>query len=33
MKLARISKPLRSVQVRFMLTGDLDATLEGYARY
>jgi hypothetical protein len=33
MKLARISKPLRSVQVRVMLTGDLDATLEGYARY
>jgi hypothetical protein len=33
MKLARISKPLRSVQVRVMLTGDLDATLERYARY
>ena len=33
MKLARITKPLRSVQVRVMLTGDLNATLERYARY
>ena len=33
MKLARISKPLRSVQVRVMLTGDLNASLERYARY
>jgi hypothetical protein len=33
MKLARISKPLRSVQVRVMLAGDLNATLERYAQY
>ena len=33
MKLARISKPLRSVQVRVMLTGDLNVSLERYARY
>ena len=33
MKLARITKPLRSVQVRVMLTGDLNASLELYARY
>jgi hypothetical protein len=33
MKLARISKPLRSVQVRVMLAGDLNAGLERYARY
>jgi hypothetical protein len=33
MKLARISKPLRSVQIRLMLTGDLNASLERYARY
>ncbi len=33
MKHARITKPLRSVQVRVMLTGELDATLERYARY
>jgi hypothetical protein len=33
MKLARISKPLRSVQVRLMLAGDLNACLERYARY
>jgi hypothetical protein len=33
MKLARITKPLRSVQVRAMLTGDLNASLERYARY
>jgi hypothetical protein len=33
MKLARITKPLRSVQVRVMLAGDLNARLERYARY
>ena len=33
MKLARISKPLRSVQVRVMLTGDLNANLERYAQF
>lgn len=33
MKLARITKPLRSVQIRVMLTGDLNANLERYARY
>jgi hypothetical protein len=33
MKLARISRPLRSVQVRVMLTGDLNAGLERYAQY
>ena len=33
MKLARITKPLRSVQVRVMLAGDLNAALERYARY
>ena len=33
MKLARITKPLRSVQVRVMLTGDLNATLERYAQF
>lgn len=33
MKLARISKPLRSVQVRVMLSGDLNASLERYAQY
>jgi len=33
MKLARISKPLRSVQVRVMLAGDLNAGLERYAQY
>jgi hypothetical protein len=33
MKLARISKPLRSVQVRVMLTGDLNVRLERYAQY
>jgi hypothetical protein len=33
MKLARIAKPLRSVQVRVMLAGDLDASLEHYALY
>ena len=33
LKLARITKPLRSVQVRIMLAGDLSAGLERYARY
>ena len=33
MKLTRIAKPLRSVQVRVTLTGDLNAALERYARY
>ncbi len=33
MKLARITKPLRSVQVRVMLAGDLNANLERYASY
>jgi hypothetical protein len=33
MKLARINKPLCSVQVRAMLAGDLNATLERYAQY
>ncbi len=33
MKLTRITKPLRSVQVRVMLTGDLNAGLERYAQY
>jgi hypothetical protein len=33
MKLARITKPLRSVQVRVMLAGDLNARLERYVRY
>ncbi len=33
MKLARISKPLRSVQVRVTLGGDLNASLERYAQY
>jgi hypothetical protein len=33
MKLARISKPLRSVQMRVLLGGDLNASLERYARY
>jgi len=33
MKLARISKPLRSVQVRVMLSGDLNVRLERYAQY
>jgi hypothetical protein len=30
MKLARITKPLRSVQVRVMLAGDLNANLESW---
>ena len=33
MKLARIAKPLRSVQVRVTVSGDLNASLEQYARY
>jgi hypothetical protein len=33
MKLTRIEKPLRSVQVRVTLAGDLNAALETYARY
>ncbi len=33
MKLSRISKPLRSAQVRVMLAGELNARLERYARY
>jgi len=33
MKLARIAKPLRSVQVRVTLAGELNAALESYARY
>lgn len=33
MKLTRIAKPLRSVQVRVTLPGDLNTALESYARY
>jgi hypothetical protein len=33
MKLTRITKPLRSVQVRVTLAGELNAALESYARY
>jgi hypothetical protein len=33
MKLARITKPPRSAQVRVMLSGDLNASLEHYAQY
>ena len=33
MKLARIAKPLRSLQVRVTLEGGLNAALESYARY
>jgi len=33
MKLTRIVKPLRSVQVRVTLADDLNAALEHYARY
>ena len=33
MKLTRITKPLRSVQVRVILAGDLNANLERYAQY
>ena len=33
MKLPRIEKPLRSVQLRVMLADDLNASLERYALY
>ena len=33
MKLTRIEKALRSVQVRVTLGGDLNVALESYARY
>jgi hypothetical protein len=33
MKLSRITKPLRSVQVRVTLAGELEAALDNYARY
>jgi hypothetical protein len=33
MKLTRIAKPLRSVQVRVTVAGELNAALENYARY
>ena len=33
MKLSRITKPPRSVQVRVTLTGEVNAALENYARY
>jgi len=33
MKLTRITKPLRSVQVRVTVIGELNAALENYARY
>jgi hypothetical protein len=33
MKLIRITKPLRSVQVRITVPGELNAALEKYARY
>jgi hypothetical protein len=33
MKLARIAKPLRTLQVRVALAGDLIASLEHYALY
>ena len=33
MKLIRITKPLRSVQVRVMVPGELNAGIENYARY
>ena len=33
MKLTRITKPLRSVQVRVMLAGGLNTGLERYAQY
>lgn len=33
MKLARITRPLSSVQVRVTLSGELNAALENYARY
>jgi len=33
MKLTRITKPLRSVQVRVTVAGEVNAALENYARY
>lgn len=33
MKLTRIMKPLRSAEVRVTLAGEVNATLENYARY
>jgi hypothetical protein len=33
MKLSRITRPLRSVQVRVMLAGEVNAALENYARF
>ncbi len=33
MKLTRITKPLRSAQVRVTVAGELNAALENYARY
>lgn len=33
MKLTRITKPLRSAEVRVTLAGEVNATLEDYARY
>ena len=33
MKLTRITKPLRSAQVRVTVVGELNAALENYARY
>ncbi len=33
MKLSRITKPLRSVQVRVTLAGEVNAALENYARF
>ena len=33
MKISRITKPPRSVQVRVTLAGELNAALENYARY
>jgi hypothetical protein len=33
MKLSRITKPPRSVQVRVTLAGEVNAALEDYARY
>lgn len=33
MKLTRITKPLRSVQLRVTVAGELNASLENYTRY
>ena len=33
MKLTRLTKPLRSAQVRIKLAGELNAALDNYARY